>query len=80
MSDVSNRLDAIQLRIDRAGPGGIAIFPSDVAWLLETARKQDAQLDAVRELAKDAAAQPLTELAPVRIFAGFIRKALEAKP
>lgn len=50
MTAVSDRLDGIQLRIDRAGPGGIAIFPSDIAWLRETARKQDAALEAVRAL------------------------------
>lgn len=58
----------------------IANAPADVAWLLAELRKRDAQLDAVRELAADAAEQPVTELAPVRIFAGFIRTALEAKP
>ncbi|UYM26607.1 hypothetical protein SEA_BAUER_58 [Arthrobacter phage Bauer] len=48
MTAVSDRLDAIQGRMDKAAPGAITITPSDVAWLRETARKQQAQLDAVR--------------------------------
>ncbi|AYN57901.1 hypothetical protein PP640_gp49 [Arthrobacter phage Faja] len=52
MSAVSDRLDAIQKRLDAAAPGTITITPSDVAWLRVTARKQDAALEAVRALAE----------------------------
>lgn len=48
MTAVSDRLDAIQKRLDTAAPGAITITPSDIAWLRETARKQQAALDAVR--------------------------------
>ncbi|QFG09617.1 hypothetical protein HYQ00_gp73 [Arthrobacter phage TripleJ] len=51
MTAVSDRLDAIQQRLDTAAPGAITITPSDVAWLRDTARKQQASIDAVRALA-----------------------------
>lgn len=47
MSENTERLDAIQRRIDAATPGAVTITPSDVAFLLDLARKQQAALDAV---------------------------------
>ncbi|MGN7250067.1 hypothetical protein [Arthrobacter sp. SAFR-014] len=47
---MSDGLDALQARLDKAAPGSITITPSDVAWLQETARKQDDTLSAVRAL------------------------------
>jgi hypothetical protein len=70
---VSDRLDAIQKRLDAAAPGTITITPSDVAWLRDTARKQQAQLDAVRELAE-------RWQVDFPHKANLIREALEAKP
>ncbi|WXW93185.1 hypothetical protein SEA_BRAYBEAST_49 [Arthrobacter phage BrayBeast] len=61
MTAVSDRLDAIQKRLDTATPGAISITPSDVAWLRETARKQQAAIDAVRELHAPRDFDPVTD-------------------
>jgi hypothetical protein len=53
MSTVSARLDAIQTRLDAAAPGAVTITPSDVAWLRDTARKQQAAIDAALALAEE---------------------------
>jgi hypothetical protein len=53
MSNVSAQLDAIQSRLDAAAPGAVTITPSDVAWLRDTARKQQAAIDAALALAEE---------------------------
>lgn len=50
MSDDTARLDAIDSRLAAAAPGAITITPSDVAFLLDLARKQQAAIDAVTAL------------------------------
>jgi ketosteroid isomerase-like protein len=40
-------LDAIQARLDAATPGAVTITPSDVAFLLDLAREQQAALEGV---------------------------------
>jgi hypothetical protein len=49
MSDLTDQLDAIQSRLDAAVPGAITITPSDIAFLLDLAREQQAAIDAVLE-------------------------------
>lgn len=51
MSENTKRLDAIDARLAKAAPGAITITPSDVAFLLDLARKQQVKLDAVESLA-----------------------------
>jgi hypothetical protein len=50
MSETTAKLDAIQARLDAAAPGAITILPSEVAWLRDTARKQQTAIDAVKAL------------------------------
>lgn len=57
----------------------IAHAPADVAFLLDLVSKQQAALDAVRELADDASSQPNSEIVPVKAMGGLIRAALEGK-
>jgi hypothetical protein len=81
MSDLTDRLDAIQRVLDvRISPG-----PNDVNFLLDLARKQQAALEAVLKRAKaweDAYHQDGT--GPGRIvaddFRSAIQQVLEAKP
>jgi hypothetical protein len=57
----AERLDAIEARLAKAAPGTITITPSDVAWLRETARKQQTALDAVRSLHAPRKFDPVTD-------------------
>jgi hypothetical protein len=50
MTDLTSRLDAIDARLAAAAPGAITITPTDVAFLLDLARKEQAALDAVKAL------------------------------
>jgi len=75
MTAVSHRLDAIQARLDRAAPGAITITPSDVAWLRDTARKQQAALDAVTAIVEEWEARDNPT-----IDTYIVREALEATP
>jgi hypothetical protein len=78
MTDLTARLDAIQARLDAAAPGAITITPSDIAFLLDLARKQQAAIDALSDWAGrsrtgfyDEAQDDVVQI---------IREALEAKP
>jgi hypothetical protein len=78
MTDLTARLDAIQSRLDAAVPGAITITPSDIGFLLDLARKQQAAIDALSDWAGRNRTGFYDEAQDDAIQ--IIREALEAKP
>jgi hypothetical protein len=76
MSDTTARLDAIQARLDAATPGAITITPSDVSFLFDLARKQQAVIDAVKAGALREAARGITTNDPLDYWSQHLPEGL----